>query len=541
MSIRFTSYSLDDICHLQMGKTPKRKNVEYWGKGFPWVSIADIKGKYIETTKEQITAKAIEECGCKVVRKGTLLLSFKLSIGKLAFAGTDLFTNEAIVALYIRDYDEVYPEYLYYVLRAIPLTGRNKAAKGVTLNSRSLKNIQVPIPNKYEDQIRIASLLKSIDYLIEDRANSIDALDAFQKNTFVKLFGDTGKGKHNWNIKSFSKVVNNENSKRIPIKQTDRDRREGIYPYYGATGIIDTINDYKFDGEYLLIAEDGKNLLFRKKDNAFLVKGKFWVNNHAHVLSYNGVVDLKYLEFFLNQIDFKPYISGIDQIKLNKENLDRIPVPIPPIQLQKKFASIVGKTLEIKKEYRESLNELQKLKKVINQNTFHGSISLDKMDVSKELMSLFELKENAPRYHEEEKQERRHRTTKVGNAIFANYYEDDFAILIKNHFGKFHFRFKDIEKMFAEEEEGGALTYFTTQELKRMKDKAPKDIHSFIFDCLEKKNKNLKLNHVYYDALSDLNLENIKLKAGNKKVLEQINNSQISREEISGIYFQIAR
>src|SRR5437762_1872484 len=101
MSIKFKTFPLNSICRLQMGKTPKREMAEYWGEGFPWVSIADMKGKYIEATKEQITAKAVEESGCKMIRKGTLLLSFKLSIGKLGFAATDLFTNEAIVALLI--------------------------------------------------------------------------------------------------------------------------------------------------------------------------------------------------------------------------------------------------------------------------------------------------------------------------------------------------------------------------------------------------------------------------------------------------------
>jgi type I restriction enzyme S subunit len=190
------------------------------------------------------------------------------------------------------------------------------------------------------------------------------------------MFGDPIKNEKRWDEIKFINVAKNENSKRFPVKQSDRDLREGIYPYYGATGIIDTIDDYKFYGEYLLIAEDGKNLLFRRKNNAFMAKGKFWVNNHAHVLSYNGIGNLRYLEFFLNNIDFMPFISGIDQVKLNKENLDRIPVPIPPILLQTQFAQIVEKTELLKTEYQHSLHELENLYDSLSQRAFRGELCL---------------------------------------------------------------------------------------------------------------------------------------------------------------------
>lgn len=154
---------------------------------------------------------------------------------------------------------------------------------------------------------------------------------------------------------------------------------------------------------------------------------------------------------------------------------------------------------------------------------------------------LSELIELAPPVDEEEELTRRPRTTKVDKATFKNYYEDDFALMIKNYFDKFHFRFKEIVEMFFEVE-GGVITYHTTQELKQMKEKAPKDIQTFIFDCIEKKNKNLKKRiKIFYNALADLNLKKIKLKAGNENVLQQINDKQISIEDLSGIYFKIAK
>jgi len=114
--------------------------------------------------------------------------------------------------------------------------------------------------------------------------------------------------------------------------------------------------------------------MFRRKNNAFIANGKFWVNNHAHVLSFNGISNLRYLEIFLNNIDFNPYISGIDQIKLNKENLDRIPVPIPPLALQTQFAQIVEKTEALKAQYQRSLQELEQLYASLSQRAFKGEL-----------------------------------------------------------------------------------------------------------------------------------------------------------------------
>src|ERR1700761_7243955 len=101
--MKFQKYRLEEVCTIQIGKTPRREVSKYWGKGYSWVSISDMKAKFITSTKEEITETAIRECGCKLIPKGTLLLSFKLSIGKLAFAGKNLFTNEAIVGLQIKD------------------------------------------------------------------------------------------------------------------------------------------------------------------------------------------------------------------------------------------------------------------------------------------------------------------------------------------------------------------------------------------------------------------------------------------------------
>ena len=128
---------------------------------------------------------------------------------------------------------------------------------------------------------------------------------------------------------------------RVPISSTERKKLQKIYPYYGATGIIDFVDDFIFDGEFLLIGEDGANLLSKSKDNAFIATGKFWVNNHAHIFSYNNICSLKYIAISINAIRLDQFVTGTAQPKLNQKNLFRIPIPLPPIEEQKRIVAKV--------------------------------------------------------------------------------------------------------------------------------------------------------------------------------------------------------
>ena len=136
----------------------------------------------------------------------------------------------------------------------------------------------------------------------------------------------------------FGDIVNILDSKRIPLSATQRENRKGIYPYYGAQGIIDYIDDYIFDGTYLLIAEDGENLKSQKNNIAQIAIGKYWVNNHAHIVESNGSCDIRYICYLLNKIDISGYITGSAQPKLNQANLQSIELSLPSLTYQKRIA-----------------------------------------------------------------------------------------------------------------------------------------------------------------------------------------------------------
>ncbi len=149
---------LGDICELKMGRTPPRLNPAFWGEGYVWLSIADLQSKLVSSSKEQVTEAAAATM--ELIPKGTLLMSFKLSIGRLCFAGCDLFTNEAICSFNSLTANA---DYLYYALERVDFSLYGKqAVKGYTLNKKSLKTVKVTLPTAAE-QAAIAKVLSDMD------------------------------------------------------------------------------------------------------------------------------------------------------------------------------------------------------------------------------------------------------------------------------------------------------------------------------------------------------------------------------------------
>ena len=154
----------------------------------------------------------------------------------------------------------------------------------------------------------------------------------------------------------FDEVTVNFDRKRVPLSAKQRSERQGNYRYYGAQGVIDYVDDYIFDGTYLLIAEDGENLKSQKQKIAQIAKGKFWVNNHAHIVQTNERCDLHYLHYYINGMDLSGYVTGSAQPKLSQANLNAITLQLPSIVEQKKIVTILG-SLDDKIELNNKINE----------------------------------------------------------------------------------------------------------------------------------------------------------------------------------------
>ena len=161
-----------------------------------------------------------------------------------------------------------------------------------------------------------------------------------------------------FNTYRFDEIAINHDKRRIPLSSMERAKRKGQFRYYGAQGVIDYVDDYIFDGTYLLIAEDGENLKSNKQNIAQIVSGQFWVNNHAHIVQTNELCDIRYLCYLFNSIDISGYITGSAQPKLSQANLNAITLQIPNRNDQHKIISIISSIENIisnNKEINENL------------------------------------------------------------------------------------------------------------------------------------------------------------------------------------------
>jgi type I restriction enzyme S subunit len=270
-------------------------------------------------------------------------------------------------------------------LKDIVLVPLMKGAANVSLSITAIKGIEVPLPC-IASQKKIVEKFKSIveeEYALIDelrtqsillkklrRAVLIDAasgkltkdwrnkevardsskvlleliIQAKQKlspsKPLEKLTSPISVEKENihlpdgWEMTSLANCSINKDELRRPVTKSDRDSKEKLYDYYGASGVIDKIDSFTHEGEHLLIGEDGANLIARSTPIAFIANDKFWVNNHAHVIATVHPITLRYLEIYINSIDLNPYISGGFQPKLSQKNLNSIPIAFPSLEEQ---------------------------------------------------------------------------------------------------------------------------------------------------------------------------------------------------------------
>ena len=222
------------------------------------------------------------------------------------------------------------PKYLSYALssrEAIRQKGLGKTKlKVVHTNIPSLKEIIIPVPPLSEQQSIVDYLDSAFAKIDAMKANAEKALNE-AKALFQTSLKEMLEPKEGWEEKTLPDISENLDSIRIPV--TKINRTEGKYPYYGASGIVDYVNDYLFDEDILLISEDGANLLMRTYPIAFSVSGKVWVNNHAHVLRFKDMATQKFVEYFFAGFKLDEYITGAAQPKLTQKALNIIPIYLP--------------------------------------------------------------------------------------------------------------------------------------------------------------------------------------------------------------------
>ena len=268
---------------------------------------------------------------------------------------------------------------LYWFLREQTVEQINATCTGARMpraDMSAVLNFDFLLP-PFAEQHRIVAILdQAFEGIAKARANAEQNLQnarAFFESHLQSIFANGGMS---WEVKTLNQIAENLDKKRVPI--TKNVRSNGAYPYYGASGIVDYVGEFIFEGDLLLVSEDGANLLARTYPIAFSIHGKTWINNHAHVLRFKEITTQKLVEFYLNSIPLNDFVSGMAQPKLNQKMLNTIPIPFPPLAEQEvivaKFDELSAETRRLEALYQRKITLLDELKKSLLQQAFAGEL-----------------------------------------------------------------------------------------------------------------------------------------------------------------------
>lgn len=250
--------------------------------------------------------------------------------------------------------------WLYYVLTAAGLRGVSNDVGVPGLSREAAYELPVPVPPPLPEQRRIGNFLDDqvarIDNIIGARRSQIELVRESVSHVLVDVAREQGATlgsplpwfpawHQDWTVQRLAWVVRCLDGQRVPLNSVERGERQGEFPYYGASTIVDYVDDYLFDGEFVLIGEDGAALENPRFDVVQRVSGQIWVNNHTHVLEATGV-DVDYLAHFMRCVDRPLLISGATRPKITQEDLLSIPIVIPPVDSQAKLVAACAERID---------------------------------------------------------------------------------------------------------------------------------------------------------------------------------------------------
>ena len=381
---------LSEAFDLQMGKTPPRNDRECWGEGHKWISIGDIgnAGKYIDATKEEITDIGVSKSGIKLVPKGTVIMSFKLSIGKTAITAEDMYTNEAIMAFINKGKYEINTDYLYHMCKGVDwFEGTNKAVLGLTLNKATMSEKEIEIP-PLEVQLQVVTVLDKMDELIALRKGQISKLDQLVKSRFIELFGDPVTNPMGWQVCELSKHIRFLTSGSRGWAQYFTDSGEYFITIKNVKNCRISLDDVQHivppdnaeakrtrvqEGDLLIsiTADLGRTGVVTKE----IADHGGYINQHLTCIrldreAVRPLYVAYYMESEAGKSQFQAKNQSAVKAGLNFNSINSLRLMVPPIELQDKFISFVEQIDKSKLAIQQSLGKMELLKKSLMQEYF---------------------------------------------------------------------------------------------------------------------------------------------------------------------------
>lgn len=362
------------------------------------IQLADVGDGYFRDKSDRyLTLNRAKELNCTFLEHGDILLArMPDPLGRCCLfplKGKNKYVTVVDVCIIRTDSAIVDKKLLTYTINSPQIRKSiNDLESGTTRKRISRKNLNTidfplpPLPEQHAIVSKIEELLSELDKGKQQLETAQQQLKVYRQAVLKwafegKLTNENvkeGKLPKGWTIFKLGDITINFDGKRIPLSRDVRATRKGEYRYYGATEVVDHIDDYIFDGVYLLIGEDGANLLTKSRPLAFIAEGKFWVNNHAHVLQAKENLVLKYLMNYFNSINLGQYVTGSAQPKLTQANLNKIPVPIPTIEEQQLIIQEIESRLSVCDKVEEtittSLAQAETLRQSILKKAFEGKL-----------------------------------------------------------------------------------------------------------------------------------------------------------------------
>ncbi|MBO5492239.1 MAG: restriction endonuclease subunit S [Pyramidobacter sp.] len=359
----------------------------------------NVKEGYIEFGQDDIFVDRSLVSDEQIVRKNDVIIVASTGSAKVIGRTGISITNYTDVAfgaflMLLRPCNQSDPRYLGYFFQSSEYRNRIKIlASGVNINNIRadyITDTPCPLPplseqNRIVD--RIERLFAALDTAKEKAQAVLASCEARKAAILHKAFSGelTEKWRknsqidlHTWQRKTLSSITVNYDHKRVPLSKEQRKNLDRKYDYYGASGAIDKVDRYLFDGKYLLIGEDGANLVTRSKPIAFIAEGKYWVNNHAHILDVNNEIVMEFLCHYINSISLLPYVTGSAQPKMTQAKMNEIPIPIPTYEEQQEIVRQMEMAItceaQISVAVENVLTQITALKQSILARAFRGEL-----------------------------------------------------------------------------------------------------------------------------------------------------------------------
>lgn len=393
---QWTPIKLYELAEWINGKAFKKD--DYNITGLPVIKIAELNTGLSSNTKYSINND--EKF---YIKKGDILFAWSgnpdTSIDTHKFKEKEGYLNQHIFKVLPND-NKIESDFLYYILKYLkPFfkeIARNKQTTGlghVTISD--LKKIQVRIPSE-NIQKEIADIFIILDSKIEINNKIISNLESqaqaifkswfvdfepFQDGNFVE--SELGMIPEGWEVKELGEIINLYDNKRVPISKMDRDKMEKNYPYYGANGIIDYVDNYLFDGKYLLMGEDGTVRTEEGFPILNYVDEKFWVSNHAHIMR-GTLVSTEYIYLLLSKMFINNIVTGAVQEKINQRNLKKIKIIFPEKKELESFEKIIEPMFKMKLYLNNQNTKLAELRDALLPKLMAGEIDVSNIKIEGE-------------------------------------------------------------------------------------------------------------------------------------------------------------